>query len=163
MGVVVYLDTSVLGGIVAKKRGDRNDSRRLFERLKSGVYEVKVPQVVVGEAVTTVMRDYDTADWERQAGRIMREVGSVADPATCFPPPDPSVAEKAREAMRAVGGMTKTDALIAAQAMMDPESQKLITADGLILGSAWLADEEARMRGSGERSGRLRFENGANL
>ena len=87
----------------------------------------------------------------------MREVASVAGPAACFPPPDPTVAAKASEAARGVKGMTKADALIVAQALMDPESQKLLTTGNLILDSRWLEVEEARMRNGGERSERLRF------
>ena len=157
MGTVVYLDTSVLRDIVSREREDRNDSKRLFARLRSAVYDVKVPQVVVGEAVTTVMRDFEPSDWEQLVGRIMRELGNVADPATCFPPLDPTVAAKASEAMREVGNLTKTDALIVAQAMLDPESQKLVTTDELILDSEWLEKEERQMRGRGERSKHLRF------
>ena len=80
-----------------------------------------MPQTVAGEAVTTVMRDFESSEWAELVGRIMREVANVADPATCFPPPDPTVAAKASEVMREVKGMTKTDALIVAQALMDPE------------------------------------------
>ena len=157
MGTVVYLDTSVLRDIVSREREDRNDSKRLFASLKSAVYEVKVPQTVVGEAVTTVMRDFETSEWEQLVGRIMRELGNVADPATCFPPLDPTVAAKASEAMRKVRNLTKTDALIAAQAMMDPESQMLVTADNLLLDSTWLKEEEVRMRNGGERARHLQF------
>ena len=107
------------------------------------------------------MRDFETSEWEQLVGRIMRELVNVADPATCFPPLDPTVAAKAQEAMRGVKGMTKTDALIVAQALMDPESQKLVTTDKRIQGSYWLVDEEARMRKSGERSRHLKFEKDA--
>ena len=161
MPVRIYLDTSVLRDIVAKRKDDRNNSKRLFEKLESGDYEVKVPQTVMGEAVTTVMRDYEAADWEALVGRIMGEVGKVADPATCFPPPDPPVAAKAQEAMRKVKGMTKTDALIAAQALMDPESQRLATADKQLQSAEWLVKEEINMRKSGERSKRLKFDKDA--
>ena len=153
----MYLDTSVLRDVVSRKHKARKNSKRLFARLKSPVYEVKVPQAAVGEAVTTVMRDFETSEWEQLVGRIMRELGNVADPATCFPPPDPTVAAKASEAMREVGNLTKTDALIVAQAMLDPDSQKLITTDKLILKARWFAKEEKRMRNSGERSEHLRF------
>ena len=153
----MYLDTSVLRNVVSRKHKERNDSKRLFASLKSAVCEVKVPQTAVGEAVTTVMRDFETSEWEQLVGRIMRELGNVADPATCFPPLDPTVAAKASEAMREVGNLTKTDALIVAQAMLDPDSQELITTDKLILKARWFAKEEKRMRNSGERSEHLRF------
>ena len=48
MGAVVYLDTSVLRDVVSRKHKARKNSKRLFARLKSPVYEVKVPQTVVG-------------------------------------------------------------------------------------------------------------------
>ena len=162
MPVRVYFDTSVLRDIVSRDRSTRIKSKRLFEKIKKpGAYEVKVPQTVMGEAVTTVMRDYEPADWEALVGRIMDEVAKVADPATCFPPPDPAVAAKAQEAMKEVKGMTKTDALIAAQALMDPESQKLATTDRQLQSAEWLAKEEIDMRKSGERSKRLKFDKGA--
>ena len=161
MPVRIYLDTSVLRDIVSRDRRSRNKSKRLFEKIKKpGAYEVKVPQTVMGEAVTTVMRDYERADWEALVGRIMGEVAKVADPATCFPPPDPAVAAKAQEAMRKVKGMTKTDALIAAQALMDPESQKLATTDNQLQRAKWLVEEENNMRKSGERSKYLKFDKG---
>ena len=157
MPVRLYLDTNVLRNILSRLYKTRNASRRLFARLESDDYEVKVPQTVMGEAVTTVMRDYEPADWEALVGRIMGEVAKVADPATCFPPPDPTVAAKAQEVMREIKGMTKTDAFIVAQALLDPESQRLVTTDRLILKARWLVKEEARMRRSGERSRRLMF------
>ena len=159
MPVRIYLDTSVLRDIVSRDRSTRIKSKRLFEKIKKpGAYEVKVPQTVMGEAVTTVMRDYEPDDWEALVGRIMREVNKVADPATCFPPPDPAVAAKAQEAIRKVKGMTKTDALIAAQALMDPESQKLATTDKQLQSAEWLVKEEINMRKGGERSKHLKFD-----
>ena len=87
----------------------------------------------------------------------MREAASAADPATRLPPPDPAVAAKASESVREVRGMTKTGAPIVAQALMDPESQKLLATGDLILDSRWLGVEEARMVNGGERPERLRF------
>ena len=137
---------------------ERRRSARVFARLESDVYAVKVPQTVIGEAVATIMRDFDPGDWEMVIGKVVRTIGSVADPATCFPPPEPAVAEVAGQMMARVKGLTKTDALVAAQALMDPVSQKLVTKDNLLISSVWLIEEEQRMRRDGERLKHLRFE-----
>ena len=60
--------------------------------------------------------------------------------------------------MAHVKGMTRTDALLAAQALLDPVSQKLVTRDSLLTNSAWLEEEERRMRRDGKRSVRLNFD-----
>ena len=117
-----------------------------------------MPQVVVGEAVTTVMRDHDAAEWEELVGRIMRAIGRVADPATCFPPPEPAAAELAGRMMAGDRKMTKTDAFVAAQSLLDPESQKVVTKDDILRNSAWVAEEERRMRRDGKRTMRLKFD-----
>ena len=158
MSVVVYLDTWLLREAVSKDPGERRKASQLFARLESGVYSVIVPQVVVGEAVTTVMRDRDSSEWEETVGRIMRAIGKVADPATCFPPPEPAAAELAGRMMAGDRKMTRTDAFVAAQALLDPESQKVVTEDGILRRSAWVIEEENRMRRDGERTRRLKFD-----
>ena len=157
MTVVVYLDTWALREVVSKNPLGRRKSAQRFARLESGVYSVKVPQMVVGEAVTTVTRDYDRAEWEETVGKIMQAIGMVADPATCFPPPEPATAELAGRLTARDRKMTKTDAFVAAQALLDTESQKVVTGDGVLRRSAQLAEEEERMRRDGERSKRLEF------
>ena len=142
---------------VSKKPAERRRASQLFARLESDVYSVKVPQVVVGEAVTTVMRDYEHAEWEETAGKIMQAIGKVADPATCFPPPDPATAELAGQLTARDKKITKTDAFVAAQALLDAESQKVVTGDIVLRRSARLVEEEERMRRDGERSKRLEF------
>ena len=158
MSVVVYLDTWALREIVSKKPGSRRESAHRFARLEPGVYTVKVPQVVVGEAVTTVMRDYDPHEWRDMAGRIMDAIGGVADPATCFPPPSPAAGELAGRLTALDRRITNTDAFLAAQALLDRESQKVVTADRTLANSARLDEVERRMRRDGERLWRLKFD-----
>ena len=74
----------------------------------------------MGKAVTAVTRNREPDEREQLAGRIMRELGNVADPATCFPPLDPTVAARALAAM---GGQEpdKGRRLYALQAMTHPD------------------------------------------
>ena len=159
MSIVVYLDTWAPRLIVAKRAADRNTGARLFAQLERGDYDVKVPQVVVGEAVTTVMRDFGPGGWEEPVCRMLRAIESVADPGTCFPPPDPDTAEMARQMMKNVGGMTQADSFVGAHAMRDPLSQKLITNDIVLTNAPWLAELERSLRRDGKRARRLKFDN----
>lgn len=74
----------------------------------------------MGKAVTTVTRNREPGKREQLAGRMMRELGNVADLATCFPPLGPTVDARALAAM---GGQEpdKGRRLIAAQAMTHPD------------------------------------------
>ena len=157
MAVVAYLDTWTLREIVSKKPDNRRRSARRFARLESGVYIVKVPQVVVGEAVTTVMRDFDPSEWRDKVGLIMETLARVADPATCFPPPDPAAGRRAERLMARDSRLTKTDALLAAQALMDRESRKVVTANGILRSSELIFEEDQSMIDDGERSWHLEF------
>ncbi len=157
MGIVTYVDTWGLREFLAKKPTDRKRVAHIFARLESGDYDVKVPQIVIGEAVTTAMRDYGPGEWEEPVRKMLREVERVADPGTCFPPPDPEAAELAAEIMANVEGMTRTDAFVAAQTLLDPMSQKLITNDSVLQNAAWLTERERQMRRDGKRIKRLKI------
>ena len=157
MSIVTYVDTWGLREILAKKSVDRKRVARIFARLESGDYDVKVPQIVIGEAVTTAMRDYGPGEWEEPVRKMLRAVERVADPGTCFPPPDPEAAELAEQIMANVKGMTRIDAFVAAHALLDPMSQKLITNDAVLQNAAWLIELELQMRLDGRRIKKLKI------
>lgn len=152
------MDTWSLREIVSRKPSERSISARTFARLESGVYTVRVPQTAIGEAVATIMRDFDEGEWEGAVGKIMRAVARVADPSTCLPPPSPEALKMAGLILDKIPRLGASDALIVAQTLLDGESQKLITKDGLITGSGWLAELELEMRKDGKRTVRLKFE-----
>ena len=157
MVVVVYLDTWILRAYVSKNSRERRDAAHLLARLQSGVYVVKVPQVIIGEAVATVMRDYDPDEWEEVVGRMMRAIADVADPATCLPPLDTAVVERADQLKARIVGLADTDALLAAQALNDPQAQKVVTRDHLLSTSNILKAVVREMIENGEREFSLKF------
>ena len=157
MPIVVYLDTWAPRLILAKKAADRSRAARLFAQLERGDYDVRVPQIAVGEAVTTVMRDFGPGEWEEPACKMLRSIEGVSDPATCFPPPDPETAELAGLIMTHVGGMTNADSFVAAHAVQDPLSQKLVTNDAVLMNTPWLTELEQRRRQDGKRIKKLKI------
>ncbi len=161
MVVVVYLDTWLQRAHVSKNSSERRDAARLLARLQSGVYVVKVPQVIIGEAVATVMRDYDPDEWEEVVGRMMDAIASVADPATCLPPLNTAVVERADQLKARIVRLTDTDALLAAQALSDPLAQKVITRDHLLGSSDILKAVVREMLENGEREFSLKFDDSA--
>ena len=87
----------------------------------------------------------------------MRAAADVADPAMCLPPLDTAVAERAGWLMSNIKRLTDTDALFAAQALQDPESQKVLTNDTILTGSDELREMSREMKENGERSWDLKF------
>ena len=161
MVVVVYLDTWILRAYVSKNSNERRDAAQRLARLQSGVYVVKVPQVIIGEAVATVMRDYDPDEWEEVVGRMMQAIASVADPATCLPPLDTAVVDRADQLKARIVGLADTDALLAAQALNDPQAQKVLTRDKLLVSSNILKAVSREMRENGEREFVLKCDDNA--
>ena len=157
----MYLDTWILRAHVSKDSKERRDAARLLARLQSGVYVIKVPQVIIGEAVATIMRDYDPDEWEEVVGRMMEAIASVADPATCLPPLDTAVVDRADQLKSRIMGLTDTDALLAAQALNDPQAQKVITRDSLLGSSPILKAIDLEMQENGEREFALKFDDRA--
>ena len=155
------IDTWLLRAYVSKNSSERRDAARLLARLQSGVYVVKVPQVIIGEAVATVMRDYDPDEWEEVVGRMMDAIASVADPATCLPPLNTAVVKRADQLKARIVRLTDTDALLAAQALSDPLAQKVITRDHLLGSSDILKAVVREMLENGEREFSLKFDDSA--
>ncbi len=52
----VYLDTSILVGSVLDKGDSKREIERIFNILQSGSYRIIVPQIVMGEAITIIMK-----------------------------------------------------------------------------------------------------------
>ena len=82
-------------------------------------YSLVASQVVLGEAAAVVLRGGPDAD-RMLLGMLRLLADSRIDPGRCMPPLSPRVLETARELADAVPGLDTTDAVIAAQAIVDP-------------------------------------------
>lgn len=54
----VYLDTHVLRGLVSSNKSERSEMLNEISKLENTSFETIIPQIVLGEALTTIIRDY---------------------------------------------------------------------------------------------------------
>ena len=158
MTTKVYLDTWVVRGLVAKKRAEQNEVERMVRRLRYNVFEVVIPQIALGEAFAVIVRDYDeTREADRALCKIRKELSFLPLSAKKgMPPLTLEIVQKAQELQEADTYLQDTDAIIAAQALLDPTSQRLLTHDKSLLRSSAIVNMEEKMRENGERSEELR-------
>ena len=161
MGTVVYVDTWYLVAAGSDKRREKSDGDRQFYKLRSNVFDVFVPQIALGEAVSVIVRDYpDPGDACGRLSKMYDAVTSVLDPQSCLPPPTMEALKYVQEMKQNDRRLDVTDMLIAAQALADPESQILLTRDNILQHSWAIRDMEKRLRDEGERAERLRIVDG---
>ena len=155
----VHLDTwaimeVLVGGRYAKivaeilRRGDQHP------------YSLVASQVVLGEAAAVVLRGGPDAD-RMLLGMLRLLADSRIDPGRCMPPLSPRALETARELTVAVPGLDTTDAVIAAQAIVDPNSAFLITRDGMLVSNSVIKQYEETARAQGLRNTGLEIVNPA--
>lgn len=159
----VYLDTYFLNALISKKQSEKTEARDEFKRLQSnpGSFDVVIPQIVLGEAFSTILRDYgndgDILDMLNELCKYLKE---TVDVETCLQSLTVKTLEKARMLMDNDEFLKDTDAIIMAQVLLDPKSQRLLTHDSVLMKSRTIKDEEKRMRASGQRELELRVVDG---
>ena len=77
-----------------------------------------------------------------------------------MPPINVDIIEKAKTLKDRDSHLQDTDAIIAAQALLDPVSQRLLTVDTVLLNSQAIKNEEKRMRENNERQSELKVVDG---
>jgi predicted nucleic acid-binding protein len=160
--VKVYLDTWVLRAFVSEKASERADAKHELEKLRSNTYAVIVPQVVLGEVMSVILRDFnDATDGQRRLCSLHNELKNIiTDMGTCLPPLTTEVFNCAQTLKSIEANLRDTDSLILAHALLDPNSQRLLTRDRTLLDSTRLQCEESRMRTEQLRSQRLKIVDG---
>ena len=142
------------GLALGKLEEGRGYFKRILSRLDAGTIDVVIPQVVMGEAVSIIMRDAPASANPLDATRRMLEdVRDLADPKNRMPPTTASIADMAKTLSKRLR-LQFTDALILSHALCDPNSTNLITDDRKLL-SEGVKEVEMEMRSSGKRRRRL--------
>ncbi len=159
MGVRVHLDTSVLRGYVSDKNGERSEAQRQISRLTNRSYETVISQIVLGEALATIIRDYKgdpTAAYTKIKCLYEKLMDMCRDLDHDIPPITMKILEEANRLTDIDG----TDKIIAAHALLDPDSQRLVSYDRRMIDSKEFRKEEERLREAGKRKYRLEIVDG---
>ena len=136
----------------------KQDIKRMFARLDSNAFEVFIPQIVLGEAVSQI---FEKSATKTQAGRLMEMLAHLLQDykwgtANMLPPSDRAfriAAELARVDDRLVG----VDREILAIALADPDSKFLFTPDRVLTENKNICNHEMLLRQNGERNTRLKI------
>lgn len=161
MTTKVYLDTWLLRAYVSEEPEDRADAKRELSRIRTDIYKIIVPQIVIGEAVSVIMRDFDDPSIARlKLTNLYDELKNIMDMKTCLPSLNNDIFLCAQRLKGFESELTDTDSLILAHAILDPDSDRLLTYDKVLLNSKPIKDEEERMRNASGRTRRLKIVDG---
>lgn len=159
MGTRVHLDTSVLRGYVSDKNDERSEAQRQISRLTNRSYETVIPQIALGEALATIIRDYKgdpTAAYKKIKCLYEKLTDICRDLDHDIPPITMEILEEANRLTDIDG----TDKIIAAHALLDPDSQRLISYDRRMINSKEFRKEEERLWEADKRKQRLTIVDG---
>ncbi|MDE0091240.1 MAG: hypothetical protein OXP12_07835 [Thaumarchaeota archaeon] len=152
-----YLDTYYLLEVVFegeyKKRAER-----LLSQISSDSFEVFIPQIVVGEAVSQI---YEKCGGRTRPDRLLERFASLMEKYgwgdTNMSPPSNRAFRIAAELSRVDNRLVGVDTEILAIALADPESKFLFTPDQTLTENESICDYELQLRHGGERSARLKI------
>jgi len=150
-----YLDTYYLLEVVFEGNY-KQDVERLLSQISGGSFEVFIPQIVVGEAVSQM---YEKCGGRTRPDRLLERFASLMEKygwgdANMPPPPNKSF-RIAAELAGVDGRLAGVDAELLALALADPDSKFLFTLDNTLLRNKGICDYELRLRHGGERNTRL--------
>lgn len=162
MATKIYLGTWFLRAFVSRKSSKRSDVMPDFKKLQSNSFEAVIPQIVLGEAFATIMRGYDEPNSAYTVLKKLYEMlHKIIDSGSCIPTITVDIIEKAKKLKKDDSRLKDTDAIITAHALLNSDSQKLLTAvDTTMLNSRVIKDEEEIMRNADQRNSKLKIVDG---
>ena len=158
----IYLDTWLLRGLVSENAAEKADANHHMNKLRSNVFNISVPQIALGEVFAVIMRDFrsDPIVAYTKLKKLFDDLMGILDVDACLPPPTVKSLQYARELKEGDNNLRETDLLIVAQALADPDSQRLLTPDKDLLDSRIIKEKEKQLRFSGERNVLLKIVDG---
>jgi predicted nucleic acid-binding protein len=153
----IYLDTWLLRGLVSNKPSESSYCRSLVSKLKNG-YDVVVPQIVLGEVFAVIVRDnQDPNKVYLKLKELCNELYNITKPNECLPPPTEDIINCMQRLRAREANVRDTDLMVVAHALIDPESERLLTEDKNILNSSEIQTMESQLRAEEKRVKQLRI------
>ncbi len=149
----VYLDSYTLLCFSSDKPARRQEGHI---KRKIQFYEVVVPQAVIGEIVSVIIRDKepDMIEILSSLKKTIHELLSIVDPKICMPAFNFEVIGYIKH-LQSVCNLDPTDALILAHAINDSDARYFVTTDRKILRNNEILKYEKKLRDQYKRNTEL--------
>ena len=143
-----YLLETVLGG------KDREDARHLLDVLSRDTFVAIIPQIVIGESVSVLLRR-DTA--HDDVDNLVRIVKKYINVKKRLSPASKNAFGIMVEIQKREPRLDSTDTSILSQVLGDPDSKLFFTPDRHMLDNSAITIYEKELRDNGERKERLKI------
>lgn len=152
-----YLDTYYLLEVVLEGEHKRH-VEHLLSQISSGSFEVFIPQIVVGEAVSQMYEKCGGRTWP---DRLLERFASLMEKygwsdTNMLPPPNKSF-RIMNELLLVDDRLAGVDVVILAQALADPDSKFLFTPDRVLTENKNICNHEILLRENGKRNTKLKI------
>ena len=152
-----YLDTYYLLEVVFEGM-EKGPTERLLSQISNDSFEVFIPQIVVGEAVSQM---YERCGGRTRLDHFLERFASLMEKygwgdANMLPPSNKSF-RMAAELTRVDDRLAGVDVELLSIALADPGSKFLFTPDVMLAENRNVCDYELQLRHDGERSTRLKI------
>ena len=146
----VHLDTYYLLEIVLK--GDKKqDAEKILYKASKGSFEIVVPQIVLGEAVSKILKR--GKDARRLMDRLVDTIEKYEiDAGACLVPVSKSAFGIMEELRRRDQRLDGTDIAILAHALADPDAKVFLTIDTNMTANPAIDGYEVELRNDGRRN-----------
>lgn len=158
MGVSrIYLDTYYLLEVVFEG-GYKEYVEHLFSQISNSSFEVFIPQIVVGEAVSQM---YEKCGDRTRPDHLLERFASLIEKygwgdTNMTPPPNKSF-HIMDELLHVDDRLTGVDVEILAIALADPDSKFLFTPDRILVKNENICNYELLLRQNGKRNTKLKI------
>jgi predicted nucleic acid-binding protein len=148
----LYVDSGLFGDL-ADHTYEGDEIKR---RISTLGHDIKVPQVVVGEIISTTIGDNrkDKAAIYKKTQTIIDTILYLGDPKLCLPPINLELLQHI-EHLTNKCRLDPTDAFILAQVLQDVDSEYFVTSDQKMLYNFEISEYESDLREDGKRKYRL--------
>jgi predicted nucleic acid-binding protein len=126
----IYLDTNILVDAIVAKDSTKSDARRSLYRITIMSNQVYIPQIILGESVTTVIKKSDDGnrftnikdliDWTQ---KLMPDAGH------CTPVIEKDIIDMTIEIKKDDNRVDYCDAILVSHAILDREARYILTKD----------------------------------
>ena len=152
-----YLDTYYLLEVIFDGE-HKQYVERLLSQISGKSFEVFMPQIVVGEAVSQM---YEKSGGRTRPDRLLERFASLMEKYgwgnANMPTPSDRAFQIAAELPRVDKRVVGVDAELLSMALADPDSKFLFTPDQMLTENENICDYELQLRQGGERNTRLKI------